>query len=369
MSKSQVVELINKLDYEKGVRRRFVNTIKGGLYDSHESFLSTPLLAILMLLTYEQNANIPDKIYLFYGKAFETLFHKHDALKEQYDRARKSGIAIDDFERIFSVFCLKTYVLEKTEFSRGEIISSIKDAIKFQGLNIKPEDFLFDIEEAVCLIQREGGSYFFVHRSFQEYFTAVFLANCAPAVRDEFMERVSTRYWDNVLPMLFDMAADQIEPTWVSDKVEQYLTEVGPSGEKIHPVCSRFDSIRFWNDGNEVHLANFEFGKWWRFIAIMMRFYPQIADSSSLDFEVLEEWITSRWDTLRDSHRVETANPQITMISYPAKDIPDAVMKKSGLWGVAMREYEAIKAVDKGLDREQKVKSEFLTKLFGAGNG
>lgn len=113
MDKLQVVELINKLEYDRGTKKRFISKINTGLYDTHESFLSTPLLAILMLLTYEENANIPDKMHLFYSKAFETLFHKHDAMKEQYDRQRKSSLQIDDFEKVFSIFCLKTYVLEK----------------------------------------------------------------------------------------------------------------------------------------------------------------------------------------------------------------------------------------------------------------
>ena len=110
MSKLQILELFSKLEYDAGIKRRFVGKIKKGLYETHESFLSTPLLAILMLMTFELNANIPDKIHLFYAKAFETLFHKHDAMKEQYDRSRRSALQIDEFERVFATFCLKTYV-------------------------------------------------------------------------------------------------------------------------------------------------------------------------------------------------------------------------------------------------------------------
>ncbi len=234
MAKDQVVDLINKLEYERGVRKRFIQKVNNGLYDSHKSFMSTPLLAILMLLTFEQNANIPDKMHLFYGEAFKTLFHKHDALKEQYDRSRKSGLMVDEFEKVFSVFCLKTYVQEKTEFSFGEIMSSVKDAIRYEHQDVKPADFLFDVEEAVCLVMKEGASYFFVHRSFQEYFTALFLANCAGNIRDNFIAKISSRYWDNVLPMLFDMAASQIEPTWVANNTQEYLNDVGFEENQIN---------------------------------------------------------------------------------------------------------------------------------------
>ena len=37
-----------------------------------------------------------------------------------------------------------------------------------------PEDYLFDLENNVCLLIKEGGEYRFIHRSFQTYFSAVF---------------------------------------------------------------------------------------------------------------------------------------------------------------------------------------------------
>ena len=220
MTKSQVVQLVRKLNYDKGTKTRFLTQVKSNLYDTHQSFLSTPLLAILMLLTYQENANIPDKIHLFYNRAFETLFHKHDAMKEQYDRRRKSNLQIDDFAKLFSVFCLNSYVQEKTEFTRSEVSKYVTSAIAFFGLEVNAENVIFDMYEAVCLIQKEGLSYFFVHRSFQEYFTALFLANCPDETRDDFLERVNSRPWDNVLGMLYDMAAEQLEPSWIAKKCE-----------------------------------------------------------------------------------------------------------------------------------------------------
>ena len=84
LSKSQTVTLISGLDYDEGVKKRFLRLVNGKLYDSHESFLSSPLLVTIMLLTYEEFAEIPDKMHVFYSQAFDTLFQKHDAGKEQY---------------------------------------------------------------------------------------------------------------------------------------------------------------------------------------------------------------------------------------------------------------------------------------------
>ncbi len=367
MKEPQVIDLLNKLEYDKGVRKRFIQKIRGGLFESHESFMSTPLLAILMLLTFEQNANIPDKMHLFYGEAFRTLFHKHDALKEQYDRSRKSGLAVDEFEKVFAVFCLKTYVLEKLEFTPTEIVKNINDALSYEQSDTKAVDFLFDIEEAVCLFVKEGNSYFFVHRSFQEYFTAVFLSTCAESIRDEFIEQVSSRYWDNVLPMLFDMAGDQIAPTWVASNSERYLKNVGYTDGVINPLMARFKEIKFYKKGASIHVNTFVFGEYWKFVAVMMRFYPEVNTGNLIDFGPIERWVAANFSKVGTNVNSRYTDPdglEVVYFQVPIDDIPEELLVKSGFRNMADSEFSAITKVEANLNKEQKAKSAFLEKLF-----
>ena len=67
----------------------------------HESFASNPLLLNIMLLTYDNYADIPEKLHLFYSNAFETLYIKHDATKGGYKREFKTKLSSDDFKRVF----------------------------------------------------------------------------------------------------------------------------------------------------------------------------------------------------------------------------------------------------------------------------
>jgi predicted NACHT family NTPase len=53
LSKEQTTKLIDCLPYDSGVKRRFIRQVQDRLYDSHKSFLSSPLLATIMLLTFE----------------------------------------------------------------------------------------------------------------------------------------------------------------------------------------------------------------------------------------------------------------------------------------------------------------------------
>jgi len=369
MSKYQAVELITKLEYDKGVKQRFITKIKKGLYETHESFLSTPLLAILMLLTYEQNANIPDKMHLFYAKAFETLFHKHDALKEQYARKRQSNLQVDEFEKIFSIFCLKTYVLEKIEFSKTEILKFIGDALGYEKSNVGSEDYLFDIEEAVCLVMREGQSFFFVHRSFQEYFTAVFLSNCPEDIRDEFIDKVSSRYWDNVLPMLFDMSADQLEPSWVVRNADTYLASVGEGPDKMSPLEARFQGMGFQrhHHGRAVFSSVMP-GKFSKFISIMRRFYPSIENNGAdLNFSKIEDFVFKNWDNIPFNREIEhrIGDDEVIMSrDIEFCNLPYEILESTGLPIYAGREYNEIKNVRSKVDMTQKAKTEFLSKLF-----
>ncbi len=54
LTKKQVFELIDKVDYDLGVKQRFSRQVDDKLYESHTSFLQSPLLSSIMLLTYER---------------------------------------------------------------------------------------------------------------------------------------------------------------------------------------------------------------------------------------------------------------------------------------------------------------------------
>lgn len=370
MSKLRVVELLHKLDYDAGTKKRFITKINKGLYDTHKSFLSTPLLAILMLLTFEQNANIPDKMHLFYAKAFETLFHKHDALKEQYDRARKSGLQVDEFERVFSVFCLKTYVLEKTEFTKAELAKSIREALAFEGHETNVDHYIFDIEEAVCLIMKEGNSYFFVHRSFQEYFTAVFLANCPEESRDEFIDQVTTRYWDNVLPMLFDMAQNQIEPTWVTRSTDRYLSMVGiDEPNKMLPVLARFSALEMYKASSGVHLMGFESGPFTKYIMTMRRFYREaFVKEVEISYGEIEKDALAQWNKLKGTQKQFKLDKETTAVTrkVPIMELPVETISRSKLSEFANHEFTTIQNIRQNISADQAAKNAFLSKLFGS---
>lgn len=174
-TKEQAISLITKIEYpDEELKNKFIRDLESGLYDRHDTFASNPLLLNIMLSTYNDYAEIPQKLHLFYYQAFDTMFSKHDATKS-YRRKMLSDLSSDTFKECFAIFCFLTYQKAKTEFTFPEIEDIFK---KFPPriknvLNIG--NFIHDLENCLCVLYKEGNRYKFSHRSFQEYFVAYFL--------------------------------------------------------------------------------------------------------------------------------------------------------------------------------------------------
>ena len=209
-TKEQAISLITKIEYpDEELKDKFIRDLESGLYDRHKSFASNPLLLNIMLSTYNDYAEIPQKLHLFYYQAFDTMLSKHDATKS-YRRKLLSDLSSDTFKECFAIFCFLTYQKAKTEFTFPEIEDIFK---KFPPriknvLNIG--NFIYDLENCLCVLYKEGNRYKFSHRSFQEYFVAYFLnIQTDSKMRDySFLLIESGKFStsaDSVFPMLEDM--------------------------------------------------------------------------------------------------------------------------------------------------------------------
>lgn len=220
-SKEKAIGLIQKLDYDLDTKERFISELDCNLYDKHRSFASNPLLLTIMLMTYNEYAEIPDKLHIFYAQAFDTLYTKHDATKSGYKRELKSKLTSDQFMKIFSKFCFSTYMKEKLEFTQLELESTF-DTIKKQGLTFDNDKFLQDLVSSICLMYHDGKVYRFTHRSFQEYFTAKYILDLDDDSQKLVCRKlINYRMSDTVLDMLFDMAKERFEKNVVIPYLEE----------------------------------------------------------------------------------------------------------------------------------------------------
>lgn len=297
LSKDQAIELIEKIEYDESIKRRFLKRLENELYDKHTSFASNPLLLNIMLITFDNYAEIPEKLHLFYENAFEALYSKHDATKAGYKRDLKSKLTYDSLKKVFSYFCFISYAQGKLEFTSDEM-KEILNKIDIKKISFDKDDLIFDLTSAVCVLYREGIDYRFVHRSFQEYFTAVFLKE----LPDESLKKIAVDLIkkdafrlsnDGVFKMLRDMAEERFEQNvllpileeYEGDTVEKDKYDFYFKGLVSEIRIEKMDSINKYRVGLTTTLENGLLD----FIISFKRYYSDIVDEDHSDQDSIAE--------------------------------------------------------------------------------
>lgn len=225
---SKAVALVNRLTFDDEIKARFIADLKADLFTTHESFLSNPLLLSIMLLTYQDTALIPTKLSIFYNQAYESLFQRHDALKGGYQRPRRTSLDVQDFARVFAAFCVRTYDKRQFTFSAGEALEVFDACRSLTGLDYDSKEFLEDAHQAVCLLVEEGLYISFVHRSFQEYFAARFIAMSAPQIKGQLIRRFARMAGeDAVIALLHEIDPYAVEQHYILPAIQRVKQQIG----------------------------------------------------------------------------------------------------------------------------------------------
>lgn len=215
LSLEQVTELIKKVPFEEEARALFLKNLNQSFFEANSKFLSNPLLSIMMLMTFRDTMEVPQKMSIFYDQAFNTLYSLHDSTKAY---RREKTLDIVEFQKSFSVFCLLSYYKEFYEFSQSEVIDFIKMSNDLTGVIHAPEKVLKDYEQAVNLLMLDGLKYVFIHRSFQEYFVARALVREVPHKLPECLPVIENRFGDNVLSLCYEMDREKIIADYIKPK-------------------------------------------------------------------------------------------------------------------------------------------------------
>jgi hypothetical protein len=243
LSSKAVSTLIKKLDFDLSVKQKFLDRVSD-LYLSHKEFLSNPLLATMMLLTFDQYAEIPSKIHIFYEQAFQTLFNKHDALKSAFVRQSYSHLSIDDFRRYFSAFAFATYLDQVFSFDQNLLYTYVVKAKLLESIKVDEILYIKDLLESVCLLVKDGGVISFSHRSFQEYFSALYLTTANGVGIKELVTLIlQRRMHDNVIDLAFDINRELLESKYIIPTMDEFISK--SKKININKNCSAFFNLLF----------------------------------------------------------------------------------------------------------------------------
>lgn len=221
-TKEQALELIDRLEYcpeEPRLKQQFRERLEEDYFHSHNEFARNPLLLTLMLMNFHRFADVPEKTYLFYEQAYQTLLQRHDSDKLAYKRVFHSVSDPSDFTRVFSEFCAKSYRKGDYEFSQklfSEYFSKTKAVARLNSKIMTADNFLFDTCNSACLMYEEGQSFHFLHRSFQEYFFADYYSkqdDMTLRKLGDSLTKLGRRQYDesSAFDMLYDLAPEKVE--------------------------------------------------------------------------------------------------------------------------------------------------------------
>lgn len=239
LSKKQAIELVEKLEFwDIDGKNSFLEALNKTLYNTHREFASNPLLLTIMLMTYSSFGEVPAKMHVFYSKAYETMARLHDASKGSFKRPLHTKLTPEEFAKYFSQFCARTYKNEVLEFNSMLFDTYMKKVLHGaapEHKNIAPRDFLLDLTNNLCIMYREGEHYYFIHRSFQEYFAAVYFASEYDANLSKvgnFFEKMKNRsFTDRTFDMLYDMIPEKIERFVFLPYLERLITSCAEKGD------------------------------------------------------------------------------------------------------------------------------------------
>jgi hypothetical protein len=225
--------LIEKTAEDKELKSKFIKELHDELFETHESFLSNPLLLSIMLITYKDSANIPQKLSTFYGRAYIALFERHDAQKGALNRDKRSGLDIQEFKKVFASFCFLTFGKRKFSFSDTEIFEYLDKTQLLSGIPFSKKEFLEDSIQAVCLLVRDGLEITFSHRSFQEYFMAMYVSQISDTRKQEgFVSKYFAEVrMDDIQTLLLEIAPECVERYFIIPALQELEIAIGYVGD------------------------------------------------------------------------------------------------------------------------------------------
>ncbi|PRY34398.1 NACHT domain-containing protein [Spirosoma oryzae] len=190
--------IFKQLHSEKELAIKIVNSIKNNASPFIESFLKNPLLLSLYILTFQSNAEVPDKKYIFYRRVINALFSEHDSkTKLGFVREKLSGLNQEKFENILRVFCFLSYFDGKISWDSdyaNDKLRMIKQ--KKSGYDFDNYLFIKDLKSAVALWVDDNGELSFAHRSLQEYFAAAFIRNLNSIESEKVYQKIIVKFTD-----------------------------------------------------------------------------------------------------------------------------------------------------------------------------
>ena len=227
--KEQALSLIDKLS-AKEINAELKDTLEKDIEMTYVSFTLTPLFLTLMIKNYSEFRDIPKTQHIYFARLYNVLFRELEKSKGHGKRNLLTGLSAKQFEMLFSEFCAISFLDDKISFTDYEFDKYFEkinqQLIKTDHL-IDPADFRDDLIESIGLLVRDGDHIKFWHKSFQEYFCALYYSKLPREnLKDRrlFFEKMDGKpLIDNAFTIYKSMISENDFDEYVTIPYESYL--------------------------------------------------------------------------------------------------------------------------------------------------
>lgn len=155
--------------------------------------LTTPLLMALFVSVYQNRRKLPNSNSEFFDELFSTILSRHDGLKAAYDRPSKANFTDKELKLALQSLAYQTRKSKLRQLPELKLIEIATLALNAVGFDSsKSEEFIYDVNNITCILQKDGLEHRFIHDSVQEFYSASFVRDQEEAKQDFY-----TKYFDN----------------------------------------------------------------------------------------------------------------------------------------------------------------------------
>lgn len=210
-------------------------------------YLKNPLLLSMYMLSFESYPELPKLKSSFYDNVINTLCTKHDSLTKQgWLHEKKSGLINTEIEDILKVFSFVAFFKGWIEFD----FQTLKETIKQLQNNLKiklfdPEHLIDDLVVGLSILQLDGNSYKFPHRSLQEYLAAKYISKRSEKLKEQIYSdnfknlfKISSYFNLNFFNLCFELDEMNFIEFAIIKQLSKYFTANASNETRIDSVLS-----------------------------------------------------------------------------------------------------------------------------------
>lgn len=230
LSKNEAYKLIQKYDDYGDTSSSLLEEIeKDENYDALKEFLGNPLMVSLLYLTYRHKTVLQYKKNIFYRQVYDALFDRHDTTKGVgVVHEKKSKLDSEDFRKVLCAMGFISIKDGKIEYTKDQIIKLINASKQiFPNITFNSDNFLQDILHAVPLFKKDGLNYKWTHKSFAEYFAAVFICQerkeYESKILNDILKTENNQRFYNMLDFCYDIDYKTVSENLILSILENYI--------------------------------------------------------------------------------------------------------------------------------------------------